>query len=265
MSAARNSRLLINNSYRQLLESILNRKGVLVGLGVFASLAVYFFNVALYNLTGNVQYVWLIFSAAIAISVLVISINWTRIAFLQRDITTGLYSRLYIEELLNRLEGSNNDVTIAIIDINSLREVNNKNGHHAGDQLLISTAKRLHLVIGRQQGRCVGRLGGDEFVVVATGKISCCDLADEVEEALHARHPLDDVWGLGCGGVSRTRHGETRTALECADMALLRAKKEYYQSKRARVLQYDSVLDGMPNVDRRPIHRLRDTKHHSSK
>lgn len=199
-------------------------------------------------------YMLIAFSIFLVAFVITTTVMTHKISFLQRDITTGLYRRLYIEQILKRLSKRQVDVTIAIVDVNGLREVNTKHGHRAGDELLKLAAKRLNRISSRRHW--VGRLGGDEFVIVAT-KVNCVELANEIEESLHTKHP-NGGWGLGVAGVARCRHGDTRSALECADMALLRAKRHFYGSREAAVYQYNSLLDGIPKVENRPVRRLRE-------
>lgn len=254
----RNEMLWLYNGYRQTIESLIAKKTFVLTAIILSSVTLYTVVLFLERTTGSVSYIWLMFSFVLSVFLYVIIAGATKIAYLQRDATTGMYLRLYIEGLLDRFESGRNDVTIAIVDINGLREVNNQRGHKAGDDLLKQTAKRLHNVIGKQKNKWIGRFGGDEFVVIALN-MSCGDLAIEVEEALHSRHPLDNTWGLGVAGVSRSRRGEARTALECADMALLRAKRTFYSSRQMVVFQYDSTLDGWPKTEpRRPIERLRE-------
>lgn len=247
------------NGYRHILETLFSHK-LFLGISCVIVAAIIYGGIAtLYGLTDNRHYVWLVFSSFTATLAVTIASGWARIGFLQRDVTTGLYRRIYIEELLLRLGGNRTDVTIAIVDLNGLREVNNRHGHSAGDNFLQLAARRLQVVIGRRKNRWVGRLGGDEFIVVATGHIECASLASDVEEALHARHPINDAFGLGVAGIARTRRGETKSALECADMALLRAKKEFYTTKIPTICRYDVILDGIPKLTTaRPTKRLRD-------
>lgn len=54
------------------------------------------------------------------------------------------------------------DIGIAYFDINGLKEVNDKQGHEAGDKLVQSTAKGINSVFFGD----TYRIGGDEFVVI---------------------------------------------------------------------------------------------------
>lgn len=173
---------------------------------------------------------------------------------LKRDVLTGLYRRLVAEEKLEQLRLAKKDVTVAIIDINGLRLVNNTRGHDAGDRLLREVGHRLnsHFTFSRT---VVARLGGDEFIVIAEHK-SQQELCDELTVCLARPHQFGD-WFIAAAGVARSRSGLVRDALRCADRAMYRAKK----TSADHALQYDCVLDGIPaafTTPGRPQNRLRD-------
>jgi len=86
----------------------------------------------------------------------------------ERDSLTGLFNRSYTIAAIKRLVPSNGNVsqfTVAFIDVNGLKEINDNTGHQAGDILL----KKVAFVL-RSENRSnhiLARLGGDEFLVVA--------------------------------------------------------------------------------------------------
>jgi diguanylate cyclase (GGDEF)-like protein len=167
---------------------------------------------------------------------------------LKRDVLTGLYRRLVAEEKLEKLRLAKKDVTIAMIDVNGLRGLNNSKGHEEGDKLLKEVAHRLnsHFSFSRV---VVARLGGDEFIVIAEHK-SQQELCDEITSCLAREHCFGD-WFIAAAGVARSRSGLVRDAMKCADKAMYRAK----MTKADHALQYDCVLDGIPPSTDRPTHR----------
>lgn len=85
-----------------------------------------------------------------------------------RDSLTGLHNRRYFEEIVQRelaqVERYGNPFAVAVIDVNGLRDVNNRFGHLAGDKLLLRTAEFLkHSVRASDE---VMRWGGDEFLIL---------------------------------------------------------------------------------------------------
>jgi two-component system cell cycle response regulator len=84
------------------------------------------------------------------------------------DELTGLYNRRYVfahmTELMARLPEGSTATAIMMFDIDHFKQVNDRYGHLAGDDVLRELAKRaLHNV---RSVDLVGRLGGEEFVVV---------------------------------------------------------------------------------------------------
>jgi len=84
------------------------------------------------------------------------------------DQLTGLYNRRFLEEEQKRLDVSRNlPLSLAMIDVNGLKLVNDAFGHKAGDALLQKVAEVL-----KRESRAddiIGRIGGDEFVILLPG------------------------------------------------------------------------------------------------
>lgn len=81
------------------------------------------------------------------------------------DALTGVANRLRFDEVLDtRLEGDAGHFSLAFLDLDNFKEVNDTMGHRIGDLLLRAVAARMETVA--QPGELVARLGGDEFVVL---------------------------------------------------------------------------------------------------
>ena len=84
------------------------------------------------------------------------------------DPLTGLYNRRFAEQRLAaevaRSERKGHPLTVLTLDLNNFKEINDKYGHPAGDQVLHEFAAQLNKVI-RGSDLAV-RLGGDEFLVL---------------------------------------------------------------------------------------------------
>jgi diguanylate cyclase (GGDEF)-like protein len=80
------------------------------------------------------------------------------------DDLTGVANR---RELVARLEtaaAGQNDVALLLVDLDRFKEVNDRHGHAAGDELLKRLAQRLQT--STPSNALVARLGGDEFAVL---------------------------------------------------------------------------------------------------
>ena len=102
-------------------------------------------------------------AAVILSSILLRAVRRLRV-LADTDPLTGLANRRAFQERLSALEYSGQTVTIASLDLNDLKEVNDARGHPAGDALLRRTADIL-LAACVPQYR-VYRVGGDEFVLL---------------------------------------------------------------------------------------------------
>ena len=101
------------------------------------------------------------------------------------DALTGLYNRRYLQKVLeqekNKLEKYSIHYSIAVIDINGLKDINDRYGHEAGDQMISSVAENLKN--STRESDIVARTGGDEFIVLLTN--TCKYGAEEYLERLN--------------------------------------------------------------------------------
>ena len=87
------------------------------------------------------------------------------------DPLTGLANRRAMMSYLHEAEESyaknGQGFAVALLDLNSFKQVNDTLGHDVGDALLIDVAERLNN--SSLDSEIVGRLGGDEFLVLMPG------------------------------------------------------------------------------------------------
>ncbi len=108
------------------------------------------------------------------------------------DDTTGLYNVRHLYNVLGRelVRSSRHQmpVSLAFLDLDRFKLVNDVHGHLIGSELLASTGKRLQ-ELSRKQDWCF-RYGGDEFVILMpdTGADAALDLADKLLDELMATH-----------------------------------------------------------------------------
>jgi diguanylate cyclase (GGDEF)-like protein len=89
-----------------------------------------------------------------------------KLAFL--DPLTNLFNRRYIEQRLAdeiaRSQRQSYPLTVTLVDLDALKQVNDTYGHSAGDRVLREFAERLKKAV--RGSDLVGRYGGDEFLAV---------------------------------------------------------------------------------------------------
>ncbi|MGM1062343.1 putative bifunctional diguanylate cyclase/phosphodiesterase [Saccharothrix sp. Mg75] len=147
----------------------------------------------------------------------------------ERDELTGLAGRTHFLHLVDAALLSGEAVGLLVIDLDGFKEVNDAEGHEAGDWYLVSAAERIGRAVGPVA--TAARLGGDEFAVLAPGH-------DVRESARLATRVLSELarplTGLGHDTVIRASVGisvsqpgiGTADLLRDADTAMYVAKRE---------------------------------------
>ncbi|MFJ8967009.1 putative bifunctional diguanylate cyclase/phosphodiesterase [Lentzea sp. NPDC102401] len=140
----------------------------------------------------------------------------------ERDALTGLVSRAQFMQLLtSALE--NGPVGLLVIDLDQFKEINDADGHEAGDDYLRSAARCITDAIGLPV--IAGRLGGDEFAVLAPGHNSL--EASRLAVRLLAELASTTELIRASVGVAVSSSGtETAQLLRDADTAMYAAKRE---------------------------------------
>jgi diguanylate cyclase (GGDEF)-like protein len=153
-----------------------------------------------------------------------------------RDPLTGAYNRMGCEERLAedvaRASRGGGMLTLAVLDTDNLKEVNDRWGHQAGDAYLKHLFDALERNI--REGDWIARWGGDEYVVAFWELERSSDaeaILRRVAEDL-ARNPFrldngEEVSGSFRAGVC-THRGDGEGPKEMfsrADAALIKAKK----------------------------------------
>ncbi len=98
------------------------------------------------------------------------------------DAMTGLYNRAYFDsEFISLQHSMRLPVSVIVIDVDGLKQLNDTKGHEAGDRLIISVAAILKETFRGED--TVARVGGDEFSILLpeTGE----DALQAVIERLH--------------------------------------------------------------------------------
>jgi diguanylate cyclase (GGDEF)-like protein len=166
--------------------------------------------------------------------------------------------------------GPGHPVTLALLDLDRFKEINDSLGHAAGDSLLVEIGQRLRAVLGSRD--VLARLGGDEFAVLLPGleDIGALGVARALRDSLAEPFDLrvdDDVVrvtveaSVGLAACPGTAHSRTEL-LRCADVAMYEAK-----TTRAGVVRY-STGDTANTIERlratQDLRRMLDGDHDSA-
>ena len=102
------------------------------------------------------------------------------------DPLTGLGNRTLLQEVLQSVleqPGFADRVAVLACDLDGFKEINDRYGHAAGDEVLVHVAGVLRAATARRG--TVARLGGDEFVVVVQD-LDGPRAVFEIAQAVHA-------------------------------------------------------------------------------
>lgn len=145
----------------------------------------------------------------------------------RHDPVTGTYNRWELEKRLGAALRRSLETSLAILDLDRFKEVNDRAGHAAGDTLLQRIARGLDRRL--RDTDIVARLGGDEFAVLLPG----CgpDAGGQRLEGLLAEltaEPFchaDMQFGVTVSaGIARVAGDAPETVLAAADRACYAAK-----------------------------------------
>jgi diguanylate cyclase (GGDEF)-like protein len=148
------------------------------------------------------------------------------------DPLTGLPNRAAIFAGLSAaLDGGRGDsVGVCYVDLDGFKAVNDRYGHQAGDELLITVSRRI-CETAIAFGALAGRIGGDEFIVVADASpgasrmiMMARAILAELSRPVALR--IGRVCISACAGIAERATGSATSAemVADADAALYRAK-----------------------------------------
>ncbi len=152
------------------------------------------------------------------------------------DDTTGLFNVRHLYDVLGReLERCTRlhiPVSLAFLDLDRFKQVNDAHGHLVGSELLAKAGQRLR-EMSRPQDLCF-RYGGDEFVVVMpeTGRTDARDLAtnlhrDLTETRFHMNGSLELKVSASVGLATAPADGSTiHTIIGAADARMYEVKTD---------------------------------------
>jgi diguanylate cyclase (GGDEF)-like protein len=159
-----------------------------------------------------------------------------------RDWLTGLHNRRYLAREADLHEGElAGPFSVAIVDLDHFKHVNDRFGHDAGDRVLVRVATLL--LAGLREHDTVVRMGGEEFMLLLPGTgeraaVACCE---RLREAIR-----DEDWDGIAGGMTVTASFGVATTRDVLDLDALTkcADERLYAAKRAGRDRVQHVLTG---------------------
>ena len=152
-----------------------------------------------------------------------------------RDPLTGLFNRRYLQSSMQRewarCQREQVPLCVALLDIDHFKQVNDRYGQGAGDQVLIRLAQLLSDSIRREDLAC--RYGGEEFLLLLPGMV--VDEAYERAQGWRQAFAALEIWvngsrmnlSLSVGvAVAPLHASEPDILIHQADLALYAAKAQ---------------------------------------
>jgi diguanylate cyclase (GGDEF)-like protein len=167
----------------------------------------------------------------------------------RRDALTGVYNRAYLEQFLSR-EFDNASkhkwpLSVAFVDLDEFKQINDSFGHQAGDRVLQATARILRG--NTRESDMIARYGGEEFLVVlpATDAATAHAICERIVLAFrNTGHVIGSdrarvTVSIGCATHGHdTQFGNPSELVKGADQALYTAKTR----GRNRSVPFDQQL-----------------------
>jgi len=171
------------------------------------------------------------------------------------DPLTNLPNRLLFNQRLSlelaRAERNKLKLALVLIDLDRFKEVNDTLGHHVGDVLLQSVAKRLKSRIRKCD--TAARIGGDEFTLIFPeihGPEDALHAADKIIKALEQLYSIEghELYVSASIGISiYPVHGtKPETLLKTADKAMYKAKEQRLSTPHGNIYLYQEEESEIP-------------------
>lgn len=151
-----------------------------------------------------------------------------------RDPLTSLLNRRHLEEFMNheiaRAKRQQIPLTVMMLDLDNFKELNDGQGHQAGDQVLRDVGRFFRST--RRGSDIIFRFGGDVFLIILPAtteeqakKLAAC-MHKDIEEVRFSEDLMGYKMTMSIGIASYPDHASgTFELIEQADAALFKAKK----------------------------------------
>lgn len=147
------------------------------------------------------------------------------------DSLSNLPNRRALHRTITKAIRANKEISIALIDLDGFKQVNDRYGHAVGDEVIAECANIIRSVCGEEAG-CY-RVGGDEFAAVMTGPAAgtilegiCRSLLSELCNPIQfgERH-IGIGASIGLARSSPTEHLTSSELMRRSDVAMYMSKR----------------------------------------
>jgi len=142
------------------------------------------------------------------------------------DQLTGCPNRKALVNTFNKNYNEDASCCVVACDMNGLKQVNDGQGHEAGDKFICRTADTLGDVFGAEN---VYRMGGDEFTIILFGKTKA-EFDSLIEQC---KLQIGTTASIGYTYVEKSNLS-LDDIMRQADMAMYKEKDRFYQNKGVR-------------------------------
>ncbi|CAH0348799.1 GGDEF domain-containing protein [Aquabacterium sp. CECT 9606] len=151
------------------------------------------------------------------------------------DGLTGLHNRAHMQERLEaeaqRALLNGHHFSVALIDLDHFKIINDTHGHAVGDEVLVNFALQGSAVL--RETDAIGRWGGEEFLVLMPeteaanqAQIAMARLRETLRSTRMSQGAVDLRVRFSCGVATWSHQDTIAQVLERADQALYRAKAQ---------------------------------------
>lgn len=171
------------------------------------------------------------------------------------DTLTGLYNRRYYYQQLIQCDviNSKNEYRIILFDIDNFKSVNDRYGHHIGDEVLIEMSNRISLLLLDKE--LLTRWGGEEFLALLEDNEYLTSRVEAIRKAIAESPFLTTSGELPITSSIGASFPALPNEIDSNDDYFRKADKNLYEAKRSGK---NRVIYPNPNVEY--LHRLTRSK-----
>lgn len=148
-----------------------------------------------------------------------------------KDELTGLDNRHRMDEIMQMIldQHSQQEISLAIMDIDDFKKVNDTYGHNVGDLVLKAVARTIEEIQNEHTFVC--RWGGEEFLVITYGTDCYLELQEKLKQLVQNVSMKEVMCKEKTISVTLTAGASRKIDEETIDQAISRADKYLYKGK----------------------------------